>query len=127
MILSAVICPPIQSIVVVTSPSGDQAPPALAAITVMPIKNNRCSLSIINFLSNETITIVVVRLSKMAERKKVIKEIEDTSEIYLCIYTMYNHMFSNAFLFRVRHHQDYLVFVHVDILVLDGHKSDDYV
>jgi len=33
---NAEICPPIQSIVVVTSPMGLQAPPALAAITITP-------------------------------------------------------------------------------------------
>ncbi len=36
MMPEAVIWPPIQSMVVVTSPIGDQAPPALAAITTMP-------------------------------------------------------------------------------------------
>ncbi len=39
MILAVVICPPIQSMVVVTSPIGDQAPPALAAMTIIPAKN----------------------------------------------------------------------------------------
>jgi hypothetical protein len=45
------------------------------------------------------------------------------------VYTMCNHMkFSPMHsLFRVRHHQGYLVFVHVDILVLDVHQNDDYV
>ena len=42
MIELAVICPPIQSMVVVTSPIGDQAPPALAAITIIPANNKRC-------------------------------------------------------------------------------------
>ena len=32
------ICPPIHNMVVVTSPIGDQAPPALAAITIMEAK-----------------------------------------------------------------------------------------
>ena len=42
-------CPPIQSMVVVTSPMGDHAPPALAAMTTMPAKSQRvcrdCSMS----------------------------------------------------------------------------------
>ena len=44
------------------------------------------------------------------------------------IYTMCSRMkFSPMhFLSRVRHHQGYLVFVHVDILVLDVHRNDDY-
>ena len=33
-----VTCPPIHSMVVVTSPMGDQAPPALAAITTSPAR-----------------------------------------------------------------------------------------
>src|SRR5688572_8891520 len=66
----AVTCPPIHSMVVVTSPIGDQAPPAFAAITIIPTKNRRISLFGINFRTNETITMVVVRLSRTAERKK---------------------------------------------------------
>ena len=70
MMAAAEICPPIQSIVVVTSPIGDQAPPALAAITIIPAKNRRISLSGINLRTNETITMVVVRLSNTEDRKK---------------------------------------------------------
>ncbi len=62
---------PIQSMVVVTSPRGDHAPPAFAAITVMPTKNNRVSFKAIFFLNSETITMVVVRLSSRADRKNV--------------------------------------------------------
>ena len=71
IIVIVVNCPPIHNIVVVTSPIGDQAPPALAATTTIPAKNQRSYLSSINFLSKETITIVVVKLSKAAEKKKV--------------------------------------------------------
>merc|ERR1712153_69670 len=39
----------IQSIVVVTSPIGDQAPPAFAAITTIAAYQRRSSLSCINF------------------------------------------------------------------------------
>ena len=41
MMFTVVICPPIQSMVVVTSPIGVHAPPAFAAITIIPAKNNR--------------------------------------------------------------------------------------
>ena len=71
IILSAVICPPIQSIVVVTSPNGDHAPPALAAITIIPANHRRSSFSVKIFEHNEVITIAVVKLSSNAERKKV--------------------------------------------------------
>ena len=71
IIFPVVICPPIHNIVVVTSPIGVQAPPALAAITTIPIKNILVCLSLINFLNKETITMVVVRLSRTAERKNV--------------------------------------------------------
>ena len=66
-----VICPPIQSIVVVTSPIGVQAPPAFAAMMIMPANNKRSSYCSKIFFIKETITIVVVKLSKMALRKKV--------------------------------------------------------
>ncbi len=67
------ICPPIQSIVVVTSPIADQAPPALAAITIIAAKNNRSLCLPNSFFISEIMTIVVVKLSSMALRKKVTK------------------------------------------------------
>ena len=73
MIASGVICPPIQSIVVVTSPIADQAPPALAAITIIAAKNRRSLWSPSSFLISEIMTIVVVKLSSTALRKKVTK------------------------------------------------------
>ena len=39
----------IQSMVVVTSPMGDQAPPALAAIIIIPANQSLVSLSLITF------------------------------------------------------------------------------
>ena len=57
--------------VVVTSPIGDQAPPALADITTIPTNIQRVLTSWISFLRSDTITIVVVRLSSAAEKKKV--------------------------------------------------------
>ena len=71
MIVEVVSCPPIQSIVVVTSPIGDHAPPALAEITTIPANNHLVSLSEISFLRSEIITIDVVRLSSTAEKKNV--------------------------------------------------------
>ena len=71
MILIAVICPPIHSIVVVTSPIGVQAPPALAAITIKPANNILSSFSASNFRIKEIMTIVVVKLSRIALRKKL--------------------------------------------------------
>ena len=68
------ICPPIHSIVVVTSPIGDHAPPAFAAMTIIPAKNNLICLLGISFRIKEIITIVVVRLSNTAERKKVTQQ-----------------------------------------------------
>ena len=71
---------------VVTSPNGLQAPPALAAITVIPTKNNRCSLLSINLRSSDTITIVVVRLSSTALKKKVSPPIIQSSLTALLVF-----------------------------------------
>ena len=68
-----VIWPPIQSMVVVTSPIGDQAPPAFAAMTMMPAKNRRSAWLDSSLRISEIMTMVVVRLSSSAERKKVTK------------------------------------------------------
>jgi hypothetical protein len=43
MIASVVTWPCIQSMVVVTSPIGDHAPPAFAATTIIPAKKRRSS------------------------------------------------------------------------------------
>ena len=80
-----VTCPPIHSMVVVTSPMGDQAPPELAAITITPAKNRRSRRSASSFCISETITMVVVRLSRIALRKNVqmptIQSSEDTDRV----------------------------------------------
>src|SRR5690606_8442704 len=60
---------PIQSMVVVTSPIGDQAPPAFAAIIIKPAYQIRIFLSNTIFCKMEISTIVAVRLSIIAERK----------------------------------------------------------
>ena len=59
---------PIQSIVVVTSPIGDQAPPAFAAITISAAYQILRFLSETTFCKMEIKTIVAVRLSIIAER-----------------------------------------------------------
>ena len=69
IIVRAVTCPPIQSIVVVTSPTGDQAPPALAAMMIIPAKIHLSFCPVTSLRTMETITIAVVRLSMNAERK----------------------------------------------------------
>src|SRR5690554_6814609 len=85
-IFFAVICPPIHNMVVVTSPIGDHAPPALAAIITIPEKNQRSFLSPISFLNSEIITIDVVRLSKAAEKKKVNRQIIQSSFTLLVVF-----------------------------------------
>ena len=72
---SVVITPLIHSMMVVTSPMGEKAPPELAAITTSAAYISRSPRLCTSFLSTMIITILVVRLSKMAERKKVIKAI----------------------------------------------------
>ena len=70
--LAALTWPPIHNIIVVTSPIGDHAPPALAARIKTPANNHNVSLSLISFGRRAAITIAVVRLSKTAEKKNVI-------------------------------------------------------
>ena len=79
MIFTAVIRPPIHSIVVVTSPIGEKAPPALAATTIIPAKNNLICLFGTSFLMRDTITMEVVRLSSMADNIKVTPQIIHSS------------------------------------------------
>mmetsp|Transcript_13421 Transcript_13421/g.45372 ORF Transcript_13421/g.45372 Transcript_13421/m.45372 type:complete len:397 (+) Transcript_13421:81-1271(+) len=70
MVGSAVTCPLIHSMVVVTSPIGVHAPPALAAITTMEPKSLRSSGSGKSLRRSETMTMVVVRLSRMPDMTK---------------------------------------------------------
>lgn len=62
---------PIQSMVVVTSPIGDHAPPAFTAMMTSPANTSRSSRFGNIFDKREIMTIVVVRLSKIADRKKL--------------------------------------------------------
>ena len=57
----------IHNIVVVTSPIGEKAPPALAAITISPANQRRIFRLCIIFWSNEIRTIVAVKLSIIAD------------------------------------------------------------
>mmetsp|Transcript_17693 Transcript_17693/g.28963 ORF Transcript_17693/g.28963 Transcript_17693/m.28963 type:complete len:147 (-) Transcript_17693:1226-1666(-) len=72
----------IQSIVVVTSPIGVQTPPALAATTTIAPNNLLSSSLGTNFLSKDTITIVTVKLFKIAERKNVKKPITQNNPFF---------------------------------------------
>lgn len=74
-----VIIPLIQSMMVVTSPIGEKAPPALAAIIIMPPKIIRSLASATSLRSTIIITMLVVRLSRMAERIKVMMVILQSS------------------------------------------------
>ena len=60
--------------VVVTSPIGDHAPPAFAATTHHTYKQPTHRLVFTNLRNSETITMVVVKLSRMADKKKVNKQ-----------------------------------------------------
>ena len=52
---------------------GLQAPPALAARITIPPKNQRSCCSGSSLRNRATITMAVVRLSRIAEKKKVMK------------------------------------------------------
>ena len=58
---------------VVTSPIGDQDPPALAAIITMHAYFNLSVLSGTNFLNTASSTMAAARLSRSAEKKKAEK------------------------------------------------------
>ena len=83
--LAAVTLPFTQSIVVVTSPIGDQAPPALAAITMREAYHIRSFCSGIILRRMVIRIIVVVRLSIIADRKKPITPIIQRSFTLLLV------------------------------------------
>ena len=74
-----VIMPFIHSMMVVTSPMGENAPPELAAIITIEAKIMRSLLSRMSLRSTIIITMDVVRLSSMAERKNVMKAMRHSS------------------------------------------------
>ena len=63
--------PLIQSMMVVTSPIGENAPPALAARIIMPAYLSLVSLSVMIVLRTMVMTMLVVMLSRSAERMNV--------------------------------------------------------
>ncbi len=77
---------PIHSIVVVTSPIGDQAPPALAAITPIQTNQRRSILSGTNRLKSETNTIVEAKLSRVADKKNA--SIQTNQSIFFLLFVV---------------------------------------
>mmetsp|Transcript_9158 Transcript_9158/g.20825 ORF Transcript_9158/g.20825 Transcript_9158/m.20825 type:complete len:283 (+) Transcript_9158:1582-2430(+) len=73
--------PLIHSMVVVTSPMGVHAPPALAAMTTAAPKYLRLSGSGMSLRSSDTMTMVDVRLSRMALMKKVMVPMKYSSSL----------------------------------------------
>ena len=71
--------PLIHSMMVVTSPIGEKAPPLLAATITIEAKMSLSFGSCISLRSTMIITIEVVRLSRMAERKNVINATRHSS------------------------------------------------
>ena len=78
--------PAIQSMVVVTSPIGDHAPPALAAMMTKPANHMRSSLSGTILRKMEMSTIVAVRLSMMEESTKA--RVATTSSNWYAVLTL---------------------------------------
>mmetsp|Transcript_39190 Transcript_39190/g.81341 ORF Transcript_39190/g.81341 Transcript_39190/m.81341 type:complete len:230 (+) Transcript_39190:384-1073(+) len=72
----------IQSIVVVTSPMGVHTPPALAATTTMAPNKRRSLSSGTSFRSKDTITIVTVRLFRIADKKNVKNPIVQNNDFF---------------------------------------------
>ena len=77
---------PIQSIVVVISPIGDHAPPAFAATIIIPAYQSFKFLSLSSFCRMVIKTIVAVRLSIMADKKKARKHIIQSILILLFVF-----------------------------------------
>ena len=64
----------IQIMVVVTSPMTVHAPPALAAMTIIPTNRSRSSRSETSLRVTEIMTMVVVRLSSTDDKKNAIHD-----------------------------------------------------
>ena len=75
----AVIMPPFHIMMVVTSPIGEKAPPALAAMITIEAYQMRSRWSLTSLRSIIIITMEVVRLSSTAERISVMKPIFHSS------------------------------------------------
>ena len=76
---------PIQSMVVVTSPIGDHAPPAFAAIIIIPANQILSLLSTTNFRRMVIKTIVAVRLSIIADKIKARIHMIQSSLLFLLV------------------------------------------
>ena len=76
---AAVIKPLFQSMIVVTSPIGENAPPELAAIITSDAYIRRSCLSATSLRRIMIITILVVRLSRIADRMNVMKAIRHSN------------------------------------------------
>ena len=83
--LTVVTFSPIHSMVVVTSPMGDHAPPAFAAMIISPANQIRSLFSAINFLRIVINTIVAVRLSMMADKIKAKIHMIHNSDLFLFV------------------------------------------
>ena len=81
---------PIHNMVVVTSPIGDQAPPALAAMMIKPANQILSLLFGIIFLSIVIRTIVAVKLSIIAERMKANMEMIHNRVDFLLVLIYHN-------------------------------------
>ena len=75
----AVMSPLFQSMMVVTSPMGEKAPPELAAMMTREAYTMRSLWSLTNLRRIIIITIDVVMLSRMAERKNDMKAMRQSS------------------------------------------------
>ncbi len=80
---------PIHNMVVVTSPMGDQAPPALAAIIIIPAYHKRSCLTFINLRNRVISTMVAVRLSITDERKNAKMAIIHSNCFLLLVFTAF--------------------------------------
>ena len=83
---AAVITPLFQSMMVVTSPIGENAPPELAAMMTSEAYMTRSLRSLTSLRNIIIITIEVVRLSRMALRIKVMMAIRHSNERLLLVF-----------------------------------------
>ena len=81
----------IHNMVVVTSPIGDQAPPAFAAIIIIPANHIRRFVSFMIFRRMVIKTIVAVRLSIIADKIKAkIQTIHKSVDFFLVVIIVLN-------------------------------------
>ena len=85
---AAVITPLFQSMMVVTSPIGENAPPELAAMMTREAYITRSLRSLTSLRNIIIITMEVVRLSRMALRIKVMMAIRHSNERLLFVFSV---------------------------------------